>query len=377
MNTRHVLWALRHVGRPARIVELTELTSLTRPTVAQIIAALEGRGWLQRYEPIGAAGRPAVRYGIAPSTFAVFGADAGGHRAVVEIASLDGETQARRERWHEQPLGERMLDLLGTMVHECLDELGLPPTAVVTGTVASPGIVEPRSGQITLRSSLGRWNGAQVATALSGHIGGAVAVDNDANLAARAMCTVDDVPQTFLGLQWGQRIGAGIVLNGQVYRGRTGAAGELGSLLLPDPVTGEIRQLEEVVPASRLPLLGGAPDVSTEELIARAEAGDDRSAEALRRGVDPLAAAIAPICVGLDLHTVTISGAIARSGPALIAAFVERLAAHGAVDVDCRLSPFLEDTVLRGAVGDAVDAGWEWLLEESGSQEPASANQPS
>uniref|UniRef100_UPI0018E58836 hypothetical protein n=1 Tax=Desertihabitans aurantiacus TaxID=2282477 RepID=UPI0018E58836 len=85
------------------------------------------------------------------------------------------------------------------------------------------------------------------------------------------------------------------------------------------------------------------------------------------RAVDPLAAAVAPLCLGLDVGVVTLSGAIARSGPTLAAVLRERLAAHGAVDVDCLLSPFREDTVLRGAVGHAVEAGWAWLLDSSAS----------
>ena len=367
LNTRRVLTALRSAGEPARIAELASMTNLTRPTVTQIVSALEGRT-LQRYEPAGAAGRPAVRYGLAQEAFVVFGADVGAHRAVVEIANLDGTVRARRERRRTPPLGDEMLQLLVELVRECLEEAGLSPSAVIAGTVASPGIVEPSTGRITLRADLGSWNGAQVVSVLSRDFGGEIAVENDANLAAQAMCAVPDMPHTFLGLQWGQRLGAGIVLDGRIYRGRLGAAGELGSLLVSDPVTGETRHLEQVSHAGRLPLLGGAPDLSTEELVSAAASGDARSARALWRAVDVLATAVAATCLALDLHTVVISGAIARSGPALTTAFRERLAERGAVDIDCRLSPFHEDTVLRGAVGHAVDAGWERLIEQAGPQ---------
>ncbi|MFD2794986.1 ROK family protein [Promicromonospora vindobonensis] len=376
LNTRRVLTALRQAGGPARIAELATMTNLTRPTVTQIVSALEGRT-LQRYEPAGAAGRPAARYGLAKEAFVVFGADAGAHRAVVEIASLDGTARARRERRRTPPLGADMLELLVELGRECLEELELPPTAVIAGTVASPGIVEQPTGRITLRAGLGGWDGAQVVSVLSRHFTGEITVENDANLAAQAMCAVPDMPRTFLGLQWGQRLGAGIVLDGRIYRGQLGAAGELGSLLVPDPVTGEIRHLEEVSHAGRLPLLGGTPDLSTEELIGAAADGDARSTRALRRGVDVLAAAVAPTCLALDLHTVAISGAIARSGPALTTAFRESLAERGAVGIDCRLSPFHEDTVLRGAVGHAIDAGWERLIEQAGPQASMAATEVS
>ncbi|SDE06999.1 ROK family transcriptional regulator [Auraticoccus monumenti] len=367
LNTRQVLSALREATRPVSIAELAASTSLTRPTVAQIVAGLEERRWLRRHEPIAANGRPAARYGLAHESIAVFGIDVGAHRTVVELAGLDGTTRARREARRAQSLNAETLRAVGSMVEECLAEGGLETTGVVAGTVATPGIIDPVTGSIVLRRHLGTWDAHQISSDLARCTVGRVTVENDASLAALAMSDLPGVPASFLGLQWGQRLGAGVVLAGQVYRGRTGAAGELGSLLLPDPVTGEVSQLEDVVRASRLPLLGGLPDLSTEELAQAAQGGDPGAQQALRRAVDALAAAVAPTCLALDLQVVTVSGAIARCGPALTTALRDALAAHGAVGVELLLSPFLEDTVLRGAVTSATEAGWDWLLERCGA----------
>ncbi|UFU06467.1 ROK family transcriptional regulator [Ruania halotolerans] len=362
LNTRHVLAAMRRAHDPVRISELAQMTALTRPTVSHIVAALESRGWVRRLEPAGKAGRPAVRYSVSLDRFAVVGADAGAHRAVVEVATLDGVRRARREHRRPIQLGEDMLTVLSSMMGEALAEAGLAREAVLAATVASPGIVEEPSGGIELRPGLGAWTAAEVIAALAPLVSGRVAVENDANLAARAMRTMAHMPEDFLSLQWGQRLGAGIVLDGQIFRGRHGGAGELGALLVQDPATGTMRHLEEVVRSDRLPLHGELAELRTEALISRAGAGDPVAQRALAQGIDPLAAAVAPLCVGLDLRTVAISGGIARSGPALVAAFQERLAAHGAIGIDCRLSSFREDTVLRGAVGTAVDSGWETLM---------------
>ncbi|WP_159618647.1 ROK family transcriptional regulator [Ruania rhizosphaerae] len=370
LNTRHVLGAMRRAEGPVRISELAQMTSLTRPTVSHIVAALENRGWVHRLEPAGNAGRPAVRYSVALDRFAVVGADAGAHRAVVEVATLNGARRARREHRRPIQLGEDMLTVLSSMMGEALVEAGMSQEDVLAATVASPGIVAEASGGIELRTGLGAWTAAEVVAALQPLVTGRVTVENDANLAAHAMRTMPDMPQDFIGLQWGQRLGAGLVLDGQVFRGRRGGAGELGALLVEDPATGATQVLEEVVRSDRLPLHGDLPELSTEALINRADTGDLVAQRALARGIDPLAAAVAPLCVGLDLHTVTISGGIARSGPALVTAFQDRLAAHGAIDIDCRLSSFREDTVLRGAVSTAVDSGWATLMEACGTGSP-------
>ncbi|WP_420113972.1 ROK family transcriptional regulator [Pseudactinotalea sp.] len=363
LNTRRVLTALRDRAVPARIAELAETTSLTRPTVTQIVSRLEERGWIQRFAPAEAAGRPATRYGLRPRALVVLGADAGAHRAVVELAVLDGDTLARRELLRPPPLGADMIAALDHMVVECLDEVGIDPAGVLAGTVATPGIVDRVSGEITLAPGLGSWNARDVSSVLGARIGGPVAVENDANLAARAMCAVPGVPSSFLGLQWGQRLGSGVVLEGRILRGSNGAAGELGSLLLTDPRTGEVSRLEEVGRASWRPAAGGMPDVTIEELLTLVSQGEERAVRALRQAIDPLLAAVAPMCLGLDLQAVMVSGAIARSGPALSSAMEAGLAERGAEGVSCVLSPFHEDTVLRGAVSEAIDTAWAAMLD--------------
>ncbi|WP_157973862.1 ROK family transcriptional regulator, partial [Desertihabitans aurantiacus] len=312
LNTRRVLQSLRQLRRPASIAELAARTELTRPTVAQIVAALEAAGHLRRHEPLGGAGRPAARYAVDQRSFAVLGADAGASRTVVELATLDGTVLARRETRRTQSLDQRTLRAMADLVRACLVDSGLAPSAVVAGTVASPGIIEPSTGRITLRQHLGDWHADQIAEVIGAGIGGDVTVENDASLATLAMSVLPEVPATFLGLQWGQRLGAGVILDGQLLRGRTGAVGEIGSLLVSDPVDGRTAQLEEVVRASRLPELAGCPGITTEELVRQAGAGDAGAREALGRAVDPLAAAVAPLCLGLDVGVVTLSGAIAR-----------------------------------------------------------------
>lgn len=362
LNTRRVLSEFRQADAPVRIAELAAATSLTRPTVAQIVADLEGRGWVQRHDPVGATGRPAARYALAHRALAVLAIDAGAHRAVVELVGLDGTVRARREQRHRRRLGPGLLELLGTMAAECLEDAGLRADAVLAATVASPGIIDQASGDIEMRHSLGGWRTPEVVEHLGAVVGGVVAVENDANLAAQAMRDVAGMPDSFLGLQWGRRLGAGVVLDGGVHRGSGGAAGEIGSLLVIDPMTGELRQLEEVVQVDRLAQVAGI-EATTERMLADAGAGRGHAIDALGRAVDPIAAAVAPVCLALDLHAVTVSGAIARGGAALAGALRQRLAAHGAPDVDCVLSPFLEDTVLRGAARHAIESAWRVLLD--------------
>lgn len=366
LNTRRVLSTLRRAESPVRIAELAAATSLTRPTVAQIVSDLEGRGWVQRHDPVGATGRPAARYALAHRALAVLAIDAGAHRAVVEVVGLDGAVRSRREQRHRRRLGPGLLELLRTMSAECLDEAGLRADAVLAATVASPGIIDQATGDIEMRHSLGGWRTGDVVDHLRPVVGGTVAVENDANLAAQAMREVVGMPDSFLGLQWGRRLGAGLVLDGRVHPGALGAAGEIGSLLVTDPPTGDLRQLEEVVQVDRLARVAGV-ETTTERMLADAAAGEENAVAALGRAVDPIAAAVAPICLALDLHVVTVSGAIARGGAALAEALRGRLAARGATDVACVLSPFLEDTVLRGAASHAIETGWRGLLDDVGA----------
>ena len=95
--------------------------------------------------------------------------------------------------------------------------------------MAVPSAVDPRSGLVLMANNLPGWKNINLKRELEKEFRLPVCIDNDANMAAigeRWRGVARDL-DNFVFIALGTGIGSGIFVNGQLYAGRTGAAGEL------------------------------------------------------------------------------------------------------------------------------------------------------
>ncbi|MFF2494017.1 ROK family protein [Agromyces sp. NPDC058064] len=377
-NTARVLDELRAGSAPQRIVEIAERTGLTRSTVATIMEELESDGWLRRHDPAGSLGRPAARFTVTPGRFHVVGVDIGLHRVVTEVADASGTVLASADAQHELHDGRDLLRLASATIDRALGDAGLTRPAVAALSIASVGMIDHAEGRVRVIRGIDAWTDLDLTRELGRGFTCTAELDNDANLAALAMSQLDDCPPSFLTVQWGERLGAGLVLDGRLYRGPLGAAGEIGALRVIDPWSGEPAALEAVVgaeridevarlvaardPFTRLASVLGA-EAATAQVFERANDGERAAIEIVDLLADVAARALAPILLALDLHRMYVTGGIARGGEVLTAALQRRLDVGGASPIDVRLSPFTENTVVRGAITAALHSAWESALD--------------
>jgi predicted NBD/HSP70 family sugar kinase len=112
-----------------------------------------------------------------------------------------------------------------------LERAGRGPGDILAVGVGLPAPVDVRTGVVGSSSVLPHWQHVNVADAFRGRLGPApVHVDNDANLAAQALATLD---ASFVYVKASTGLGAALCVEGQVLRGRHGAAGELGHVTVP------------------------------------------------------------------------------------------------------------------------------------------------
>jgi predicted NBD/HSP70 family sugar kinase len=377
-NTARVLDELRAGAEPARIVEIAERTGLTRSTVATIIEELDADDWVRRHEPVESLGRPAARYTIDPTRLHVVGIDIGLHRVVTEIADASGSLIAESAAQHDLHDGRALLGLANATIDRALAHARLGREQIASVSIASVGMIDRAAGRVRVIRGIDAWTDLELTRELGRGFTCDIELDNDANLAALAMSHLDDCPPSFLTVQWGERLGAGLVLDGRVYRGPLGAAGEIGALRVTDPWSGEPATLEAVVGAERIDEVARlvaardpfsrlaselGPEAATAQVFERANNGERESTEIVDLLADVAARALAPVVLALDLHRLYITGGIARGGAVLTEALERRLERAGAGPVEVQLSPFAENTVVRGAVTAAVRSAWESALD--------------
>ena len=127
-----------------------------------------------------------------------------------------------------------------------------------------------------------------------------------------------------LGMVVSTGIGGGVLLDGEIVRGRTGNAGHIGHIVVPgsvDPCAcGGIGCVEAVAsgPSSvRWARSQGWAGSTGQELAEAAEAGEPIAVAALQRAGTAIGQAVASACALLDVNLVVIGGGFAQAGPLL------------------------------------------------------------
>jgi predicted NBD/HSP70 family sugar kinase len=312
VNTQVTLKALRVEG-VATLTRLGRITGLSRQTVEAVLEELAGRGWVREIPPDGGAmGRPARRFGFRADAGFVAGVDISANKILVALGDLNGEVVAweRVSVSVEAPASER-LEIARRATLACVDAAGVPRTRVWAVCAGTSGVVD-RSGRVSLSLVLPGWTGVDLAGLTGGWFGCTGLAANDANLAARAehwrgsAQHAADVVYVLADRQ----IGAGVLIDGHVHRGRTGAAGEIGAL----------RQVGWGDAAGRL-----VAHRAAESVFAAAHAGDAGATEAVESFAEQLAIGAAALVLAVDPDLLVVGGGYSRAGEVLLKPFRRHL----------------------------------------------------
>lgn len=316
----------------------------------------------------------------------LIGVDVGGTK--VAVAALeDGRLSDSLVRPTEVASAEGLVDEIVAGV----DEVRSPRSAAVG--VGVPSVVEFATGRVRSSANL-QLADLDLRMMLSERLELPVFVDNDATVAALAEAFDDagrPLVQNLVMFTVGTGIGGGLVLGGRVYRGTTGAAGELGHTLVDVnvaegiPQAGDFPQpgsLESLAAgrvldrfaaqiAGRSPssplgkLAAGGKAVDGGDVVEAAQAGDREGIAALRTLGERLGIGIANALNTFDPDVVVVGGGVSRAGELLLGPAREvarRFALPGVGErTEIRLARHGREAGVRGA---ALLAGLE-LAEES------------
>lgn len=242
--------------------ELQRVTGLSRATVGQRLDRLFRAGWLREgaADPGGSplGGRPSVRLEFDDRHAVVLAADLETRHARVALLGLSGESLAE----HTGPLRiedgpEVVLGELGAWCARLVEKAGVAAGAVCGIGLAVPGPVDRASGRVVQPPIMPGWDGYDIRGSLRrafeealarGEPSGAapaapasapapvpVLVDNDANLMAYGEQRAGFADcAAFVLVKVSTGIGAGVVVDGAIYRGVDGGAGDIGHIRVPE-----------------------------------------------------------------------------------------------------------------------------------------------
>ncbi len=313
---------------PVSRAQIASATGLTRATASTLVELLLAGGLLTETALLTApgSGRPAVGLALAPGGLGGLGLEVNVDYLAVTVVDLTGEVVLREVLDGDQRglSSDVVLKAAARLAASALATARARELRVAGTAVSVPGLV--RDGRLVRAANL-RWYDVDVLAALRRNPSLAaldLSIDNEANDAARGEVTAE--LRSFLFVSGEIGVGAGIVLDGVVFRGTRGWAGELGHVSV-DPAGPRCRcgaqgclevvaGLEAVTRAAGLTPTQGLPHGVA--LTAAAEAGDSATLAALEAAARALATALGGALHLLDVGTVVLGGAYARLAPWLV-----------------------------------------------------------
>jgi predicted NBD/HSP70 family sugar kinase len=384
INERVLLETLRRVG-PSSRPQLARMAGLSKPTVSLALANLEGAGLVR---PVGPAtpslGRTAMLYEVDPTAGYVVGIDIG--RAWIRIAAADlaGHIVARRDERNRERSATALVQMVSEVAHGVVAAAGLTWEQVAHTVVGGPGVFDPDSDRLLLAPNLPGWSRPGLMSSLREALPPSVALDNDANLAAvgeRSYGSGRDA-DTFVYVSIGTGIGMGIIIDGELYRGAHGAAGEVAYLPLPgdgdagaDP-DARLRGIMEaaasadavVRTAKRLGMAGAS---SAKRVFAAARAGDALALAAVESEAERLALIVGTVAAILDPEFVLLGGGVGSNIDLLRPPLERRLAELTPLGPRVAEGQLGQDAIVLGAVASALDIARDLVFEQRAGGETA------
>jgi predicted NBD/HSP70 family sugar kinase len=368
-----VLRTLEEKG-PISRAALARETHMSTPTVHSIVAHFLAKGVITE---LGAGkstgGRRPILLELNPNAGYVVGVAISGSSVKVCTSNLR-ESLICQHSTSAKKLGRGKEAITGIAetVEKVIEMSDLPKDKVLSVGVAVPGIIDPISGELSLAPQLG-WNQIPVGRLLFEKLNIPVYVERNVSAAAFAelQCGVGkDGVRDFVFISISEGIGASIVMDGELYRGSLGAAGEIGYMITDlgwfgaRDVTGfgcletfgDNRALTEALAVDTSKGLMAGDEVDSPALVSVAKGQTSNTLENVRQTADHLAAALTNIAVLLNPGALVIGGDILEIP--VLAEFVlncidERLKQVSPIRPQLLFSKVRGNTELVGAVSKA------------------------
>src|SRR5215217_3782781 len=361
LNERTLLDHLRRAGPTSR-AQLARDTGLSKPTVSLGLANLERAGLAR---PAGrlpsARGRAAVLYEFDPTVAYVVGIDIGRDWIRVAAADLAGAVVARSDARNRARSGAALVRRVAALAHQVVEEAGLTWAKVAHTVVGAPGVVDAATGRLELAPNRPAWGRPGVLSELRGALPPSVTLENDANLAALGERTYGSGRDatTFVYVSVGTGIGMGIVIDGELYRGAHGVAGEVADVRARGMIE-EAASADAVVRTAKALGMEGSP--SAKEVFTAARAGDSIAMATVEAEADRLALVVGTVVAVLDPEFIVLGGGVGGNVDLLRPRLEERLARLTPLRARVAEGELGRDAIVLGAIATALDTAREHVF---------------
>ena len=301
-----------------------------------------------------------------------FGVDLGGTTVKMGLFTTDGTVV---DKWEiptkKKNNGEQILPDIAASVSAKIAETKIDRTDIAGVGIGVPGPVD-QAGVIYKAANLG-WGVFNVAETLSSLCGGlTVKAGNDANVAALGEMWKGGGQghRDLVAVTLGTGVGGGIIINGEILTGATGAGGEIGHIHVEDQETdtcgcGNRGCLEQYASATGIVRLAGrrlaqdtkdsvlrSGEITAKTVFDAVKAGDELAMEIAEQFGEYLGKALASIACVVNPEIIVIGGGVSKAGPVLleyVRKYYVPYAFHGSRNAEFALATLGNDAGIYGA----------------------------
>jgi glucokinase-like ROK family protein len=348
-NNALVLRLIRQNGPLARVA-IARRTGLSRTTVSSIVDGLLAEEVVREGATLNAApsgGRRPTLVHFNESAGLILGADMGRTHFTIIATDLDARIIARRSGPWDTNLGPDIcLPRLADEIRSLISEHHLDWERVVGVGIGIPGPVDATLHTLVAPPRMAGWDGVDVEYVLRTALSVPVILNNDTNVGALAESRYGAAAgeSDFAYVKVGTGIGCGLVINGEIYRGSSGVAGEIGHFTVdgngPLCDCGNRGCLEAMAGAPQLVRYAldagydqgevaadaqGQREIDVAEVVQAALHGDSACQSAIRRAGELIGVALANLVNLVNPSVILLDGSVARAGAILLEPIIQAI----------------------------------------------------
>lgn len=355
INQQRVLYLLR-TGGPLSRAEISRLTGLTKATVSKIVDELERNNIIEALGQVAnVRGRPSMLYGYNASSALALGIEITQKECRGVVTQMD----ASPLKSYTVPLSNTRAEVVIAAIQNIQDDVGRDFSNPLVGIgIGVPGVCDEQRETVVYSERL-NWNMLPLVRMIREHVDLDVYVENRANAAAlgERWLGAGQETENSIFIHIGSGIKAGIILNGELYIGGNGAAGEIGHIVIaqdgPLCVCGKRGCLEALASTTAMRehvmglLQNGRAEQLAERLGARVDSltigdlleaandGDKTALKVLKESARYIGSAVA-ILVNVFNPQQVILGDFANHAPGIFLETVRETAAQQSFEVPWR-----------------------------------------
>ncbi len=376
-NRSLIVQYLKRNGVSSR-AEISKAIGLTQASVSKIMAVLIEYGIVKEVGFIsGEKGRRSVGVSLIEDNYKVIGVKLSRRSFSVGVFDIGGNLyDVRSENIDEFQESQYIINRIKSSINEYLDKFD---NIVVVG-IAVPGPYQRHQGKIALITEMNNWLDIEFKEEFENEYSIPVIIEHDANAGALAEwwfgTQCKDIDGTIVHFLVGEGVGAGVLVNGDIFYGAQGIAGEIGHISVD--VNGDrcrcgnygclemycsslafVKHAKAMLKNHSDSVLNKCYRLTVDEIFQAARMNDKFALELVKRAARYIGYGVVNIVNAYDPRIIIISNSMSKGGQMILEGVYEvvkeRVLESLYKNLDIVISNFDADPILYGAAAVAID----------------------